>query len=120
MSGRKKPFTEKQNKVGEQDNVGEKKPSTDRVEKKLEPSEEGYWMEEILENWCTIHPHFWKVGSSMYLETEITKLGFLGWPIDLPKVTGMTMNMTITNCHTILPKGACKPKKKRTKLAPTP
>ena len=120
MSGGNRPLTEKEKEVGEQEDKGRKIKPTKQVEAKSKPSEEGNWMEEISENCDKIRPHFWKTGSSTYSETEIANLGFLGWPINVPKVTGMTMNMTITNCHTILPKGSCPLKKKRVKSAPTP
>ena len=77
-------------------------------------------MEEIYETWTNVRPHYWKSGSLTYSQTDITKLGFKGWPINLPKLNGMEINMTITNCHTILPKGARRPKKKRSKSAPIP
>ena len=104
--GKKKPITEEEKATGRKEDKGKTKKSTYQFRNKLKATDDGYWMEEIFYTWDTIRPHFWQLGSLTYSQKEITDLGFSGWTSDLPNVKGMTINMTTTNCHVILPHGA--------------
>ena len=83
-----------------------KKNETHDLQTQTNAIREDHWINKIASQWEWGHGPFWKNGSSTYLQSQISNLGFKGWPKNLPNVDGMSINMTISNYHTISAKGA--------------